>query len=152
VDFLRVFYTVGNQKILRYADEYNDISHYKDWIYGSAFSRLPWYKKFIGPLKEGSFGTKIANGKLYLPVSAYRDIIFHPVSSCYPNKPMPSNASSFIIEVGFTIHGKAQVQVGLDGWTTQQTGQGDNVEIGASDWFCEEKTYNLSIVFDEKTR
>ncbi len=153
LDYLRVLKFYNAKLVLQYADEYNDIKKYTDWTYGGLFLRDPWYGGNVHEeFKNGSFGTQIKDGKLLLPVSDRTDRIFHPVNSSWPTKEVPLEASYFVIETKFTIHGNAQVQVGFDGCPTSTTGERPSKESGASDWYCENKTHELTLKFDKRTR
>ncbi len=91
LDYLRIFYILNGQKILHYADEYNDNNLYTG-VYGVTRKRTPWYE-YDGPaeFRNGSFGAVIKKGFLHLPVSNMPDRVFHPASTSYPIKPVPPN-------------------------------------------------------------
>lgn len=149
VDYLRIFYYRNGEKILQYADEYDDPNRYMDWTYGGLYLRKPWYGyDQHSAFKDGSFGTKIEDGDLFLPVSTIPDRVWHPVSTCYPIPEVPIDIEYFVIEAKFSIDGDAQVQVGFDCWSTKQAGIEPHTEGGASDWYCGDGTYKLSLKFD----
>ncbi|GEM_PF-3456646 len=151
LDYLRIFYILNGQKVLHYADEYNNINQYTG-VYGVSFKREPWYAGEPIQYRNGSLGTVIKNGYLHLPVSSRPDLVFHPASTSYPIRPVPPNITGWILEAGFTIKGEAQVQVGLDAWPTSQAGVGKNQEVCATDWYSKAGEYKISVLFDKKTR